>query len=114
MKLALVALLAAAVAAPVVYVPTPSDAQVRVGSGARRDPPRRVRPAPRLTEAEEDRMYAARDEILDVDSEIANIRAAGEAAGGLSAEQQAQIDALGVRRTAAQRVVDQLEAKLNR
>jgi len=114
MKLALVALLTAAVAAPVVYVPTPSDAQVRVGSGARRDPPRRVRPAPRLTEAEEDRMYAARDEILDVDSEIANIRAAGETAGGLSAEQQAQIDALGVRRTAAQRVVDQLEAKLNR
>lgn len=114
MKIALVALLAAVVAAPVVYVPTPADAQVRVGSGARRDPPRRARPAPRLSEAEQDRMYAAQDEILDIDSEIAAIRQAGETAGALSPERQAQIDALGVRRTAAQQIVDQLQAKLNR
>lgn len=114
MKLALVALLAAVVAAPVVYVPTPSDAQVRVGSGARRDPPRRVRPAPRLTEAEENRMFAAQDEILDIDNELAGIRQAAETAGGVSPEQQARIDALGVQRTAAQQVIDRLEAKLNR
>ncbi len=59
-------------------------------------------------------MYAAQDEILDIDGEIAVIRQAGEAAGGLTAEQQAQIDALGVRRTAAQGIVDQLQAKLDR
>jgi len=114
MKLPLIALLAVVLAAPIVTVPTAADAQVRVGSGARRDPPRRVRPAPRLTEAEEDRMFAAQDEILDVDAEIASIRQAGETAGGLSPEQQAQIDALGVRRTAAQQIVDQLQAKLDR
>ncbi len=114
MKLALVALLAAVVAAPVVYVPTSADAQVRVGSGARSDPPRRARPAPRLTEAEENRMFAAQDEILDIDTEVAAIRQAGATAGGLSAEQQARIDALGVQRTAAQQIIDRLEAKLNR
>lgn len=114
MKLALVALLAAVVAAPVISVPTPSDAQVRVGSGARRDPPRRARPAPRLTDAEQDRMFAAQDEILDIDAEVSGIQAAAAAAGGLTAEQQAQIDALGARRTAAQEVIDRLEAKLNR
>jgi len=114
MKLALVALLAAVVAAPVVYVPTPSDAQVRVGSGARRDAPRRARPAPRLSEAEENRMFAAQDEILDIDGELASIRQATEAAGAVSPEQQARIDALGARRSAAQQIVDRLEAKLNR
>lgn len=114
MKLPLIALLVVVVAAPVVTVPTYADAQVRVGSGARRDPPRRVRPAPRLSEVEQDRMIAAQDEVLDIDSEIAGIRTAAEAAGGLSAEQQARIDALRVRRAAAQQVVDQLQAKLNR
>ena len=114
MKLPLVALLAVVIAAPVVTVPTLADAQVRVGSGARRDPPRRARPAPRLSEAEEDRMFAAQDQILDIDNEIAAIREASEAAGGLSSEQQTQIDALTVRRTAEQAVVDRLQAKLDR
>ena len=114
MKLPLIALLSLAIAVPVMTVPAPADAQVRVGSGARRDSPRRARPAPRLSEAEQDRMFAAQDEILDIDSEIATIRQAGETAGALSPEHQAQIDALGVRRTAAQGIVDQLQSRLNR
>ena len=59
-------------------------------------------------------MFAAQDEILDIDNELAGIRQAAETAGGVSPEQQARIDALGVQRTAAQQVIDRLEAKLNR
>lgn len=114
MKLPLVALLAGVIALPVISVPQPADAQVRVGGGARRDAPRRVRPAPRLSEAEQDRMYAAADEIMDINTEIAAIETAGQAAGGLTAEQQTQIRTLTARRVTAQETVDRLEAKLNR
>jgi hypothetical protein len=59
MKLPLITLLAVVLAAPVATGPTCTDAQVRVGSGPRRHPPCRMRPpAPRLTEAEEDRLQA--------------------------------------------------------
>lgn len=115
MKLPLIALLAAVMAAPLVAVPTSADAQVRVGSGVRRDPPRRVRPpAPALTEAEEDRMWDAQAEITSIDTQIAEIQAQAEAAGGATAEHHAAIQALTVRRTAEQAVVDRLQAKLDR
>lgn len=115
MKLPLIALLAVVLAAPVVSVPTSADAQVRVGSGARRDTPRRVRPpAPRLTDAEEDQMWDAQAEISDLDTQIAAVQALAQAAGGATAEQQATIADLTARRTAQQAVVDRLQAKLNR
>lgn len=115
MKLALVALLAAVVAAPVVSVPTPSDAQVRVGSGARRDPPRRVRPpAPALTEAEEDRLWDAQAEIETIDTQVAGLQALGQTQGALTPEQQAQINTHLARRTALQADVTRLEAKRDR
>lgn len=115
MKLPLVALIAVVIAAPLVTVPTYADAQVRVGSGAHRDAPRRVRPpAPALTEAEEDRMWDAQAEITSIDTQIADIHAQAEAAGGATAEHQAAIQALTVRRTAQQAIVDRLQAKLDR
>ena len=113
MKLPLIALLAVVLAAPVVTVPTYADAQVRVGSGARRDPPRRVRPpAPRLTEAEEDRMWDAQAEINTLDTQIAGIQI--QTAGGATPEHTAAIADLTARRTAEQAVYDRLQAKLNR
>ena len=115
MKLPLIALLAAVLAAPVVSVPTAADAQVRVGSGARRDPPRRVRPpAPRLTEAEEDRLWDAQAEINNLDAQIAAVNALAAVAGGATSEHQAMLADLTTRRTAQQGVVDRLQAKLNR
>ncbi len=106
---------AVSVAAPVVTVPTYADAQVRVGSGARRDPPRRVRPpAPRLTEAEEDRMWDAKAEIENLDTQIAAIQTQVQAAGGATPEHTATITDLTGRRTAEQAVYDRLQAKLDR
>lgn len=115
MKLPLIALLAVVLAAPVVTVPTSADAQVRVGSGARRDPPRRVRPpAPRLTEAEEDRMWDAQAEISNLDTQIAAVHALAQGAGGATPEHTATLADLTARRTAEQAVYDRLQAKLNR
>ncbi len=115
MKLPLIALLAVVLAAPVVTVPTAADAQVRVGSGARRDPPRRVRPpAPRLTEAEEDRLWDAQAEVNNLDTQIAAVNALAAAAGGATPEHQATLADLTARRTAEQEVVDRLQAKQNR
>ena len=111
MKTALVAALSLAVAVPVVSAPTPSDAQVLTGRGAaRRAPPRR----PALSEAELERLFAAEDQVIELDGQIADIQAAGEAAGGLTDEQQREIAALTARRDEAQRTVDRLEAKRNR
>ena len=113
MKLPLVALLAVVLAAPVVTIPAPADAQVRVGSGARRDAPRRARPpAPRLTEAEEDRMWDAQAEITNLDGQIAAIQTQIQIAGGATPEHTAAIADLTARRTAEQAVVDRLQAKL--
>ena len=115
MKLPLVALLVAVIAAPVMTLPTYADAQVRVGSGARRDPPRRARPpAPRLTEAEEDRMWDAQAEVASLNTQIADAHAQAEAAGGATADHQAAIQALTIRLTAEQAVIDRLQAKLDR
>lgn len=115
MKLPLIALLAVVIAAPVVTVPTYADAQVRVGSGARRDPPRRVRPpAPALTEAEEDRLWDAQAAVETLDTQIAGIQTQVQAAGGSTPEQTTAIADLTARRTTEQAVVDRLQAKQNR
>lgn len=111
MKNVLVALLALAVAAPVVSIPVAADAQVRVGSGtARRAAPSR----PRLSERELDRLTAAEDVVFEVDSRIQEIQTEAEAAGGLTEAHQAEIAALTERREDAQRTIDRLEAKRNR
>lgn len=112
MKPTLVVALALATAIPVINLPAPSaDAQVLAGRNAARRPPA---PRPRLTEAEENRLYEAENAVFEIDERIAEIQAAGEAAGGLNEDQQAQITALTRRREDAQRTINRLEAKRNR
>lgn len=114
MKLVLIAALVAVTATPVAVIPVVADAQVLTGRGAARRPAPRPRPAPRLSEVEQDRMFAAQDQIAEIDTERAAIIVAGEAAGGLTAEQRLTIEALDVRRAAAQQIYDQFQARLNR
>ena len=110
MKTALIAAVALATAMPVVSIPTVSDAQVLTGRGSA---PRRA-PRPPLSPAEEERLYAAQDLIVELDSQIEELETAGEAAGGLTPEQTAQIQTHTARRTEAQRTVERLEAKRDR
>ncbi len=110
MKHLLVAVLAATVAIPVVSIPVPADAQVMVGSGAvRRSAPRR----PRLTEAEQNRLFEAEEELITLETQIEDLQAAAEGAE-LTESQRAEMDTLGRRRVEVQAVVDQLQAKRNR
>jgi Spy/CpxP family protein refolding chaperone len=114
MKLPLIAILAAVMAAPVVSIPVPADAQVLTGGGRAR-PARRARPAPPpLSEAEEDRLWDAQDEIRNIDDQIADLQVLVETQGALTPEQQAQIDAHAARRAALQADVTRLEAKRDR
>lgn len=115
MKLTLVALLAAVMAAPVISIPTPSDAQVLTGRG-RASPARRpARPAPPpLSEAEEDRLWDAQAEIDTIDRQIAELQVLGQGQGGLTPEQQAQLNAHNARRATLQADVTRLEAKRDR
>lgn len=112
MKLSLVIALSAVLAVPVIGLSaTAADAQVLTGRNA---PGRSAPPRPALSEREEDRLYEAEDQVFEIDSQLADIQAAAEAAGGLTEAQQAQIDALTRRRADAQRTIDRLEAKRNR
>lgn len=113
MKRTLAVLLALAVAVPTISIPLAADAQVRVGSGARRDPPRRPAP-PRLSDAELDRLDAATDEVAQLDAWTAEINAQAEAAGGLTDAQKALLEDYAERRETAQEIIDRLEAKRNR
>lgn len=110
MKRTLVIALALATAVPVVSIPVVSDAQVLAGRNAARRPP----PRPRLTEREETRLYEAENLVFEIDDQIAAIQADGEAQGGLTEAQQAQIATLTRRREEAQQTIDRLEAKRNR
>ncbi|WP_332658047.1 hypothetical protein [Brevundimonas sp.] len=114
MKSALVLAAALVMAMPVVSIPTVSDAQVLTGR-SRATPTRRARPAPpRLTEAEENQLWDAQGEIDTIDGQIADVRAAGETQGSLTAEQQTWLDAQTARRAELEAVVTRLEAKKNR
>ena len=108
----LVAILALAMATPVVSNPVPADAQVLTGSGGGLRARPRSRPA--LSEAELNRLYAAEDEVMELDGQIADLREAGQAAGGLTEAQQRELASLTRRRDAAQGTVDRLERKRNR
>jgi hypothetical protein len=107
----LVAVLAVAVATPVISIPTTSDAQVltrrdRGASAARRAPAR-----PRLSAEEQDNLYAAQDLIVDLNAELADLQRLGAEQGALTDEQRAQVEAHTARRTEAQATVDRLIAK---
>lgn len=112
MKRSLVIALSAALAMPAVTLPvTAADAQVLTGRNA---PRRAAPPRPALTEAEENRLFEAEDQVFEIDSQLADLQAAGEAAGGLTEAQQAQVNVLTRRRDEAQRTIERLEAKRNR
>ena len=115
MKLSLVVVLVAMMAMPVISTPTPSDAQVLTGRG-RGSPPRRpARPAPPpLSEAEENRLWDAQAEIVEIDRQVAELQTLGQGQNGLTAEQQAAMDAHVARRTGLQADVTRLEAKRDR
>jgi hypothetical protein len=115
MKSVLVIAAAIVMAMPVVSVSGVADAQVLTGRGGRAAPARRARPAPpRLSEAEENQLWDAQSAIDTLDGEVADLRAAGEAQGGLTTEQQAYLDAQAARRAELEAVVTRLEAKKNR
>ena len=111
MKRSLVIALSAALAMPAVTLPVSADAQVLTGRNA---PRRATPPRPALTEAEENRLFEAEDQVFEIDSQLADLQAAGEAAGGLTEAQQAQVNVLTRRREEAQRTIARLEAKRNR
>ncbi len=109
----LVAVLAVALATPVVSIPTSSDAQVltrrdRGASSARRTP--RAQP-PRLSAEEQDSLYAAQDAIANINAELAELQRLGTEQGSLTEAQRAQVEAHTTRRTEAQATVDRLVAK---
>lgn len=112
MKSAFVSLLALAMAAPALTIPATAEAQVMVGSGARRNPPARHTAPPSLSPREERRLDAAYETVSEMDGLIADLHEA--APQGLSAEQQAQLQSHTRRRDEAQRTIDRLEEKLNR
>jgi hypothetical protein len=105
MKTFAVMALAVVLAAPVVTVPTPSDAQVLVGGGRRRLPPR-----PPLSEREETRLYDAQNAIYDLQMQIDAIEATPEP----TAEQAAALPDLRQRLAEEQAVAERLEAKRDR
>ncbi len=110
MKRSLVIALALATALPATALTAaPADAQVLTGRAA----PNRNAPRP-LSEREQNRLYEAEDQVFELDSQIADIQSAAEAAGGLTEAQQAQINELTRRRADAQRTIDRLERKRNR
>lgn len=112
MKRSLVIALSAALAVPVIGLSaTAADAQVLTGRNA---PSRAAPPRPALSEREENRLYEAEDQVFEIDSQLADIQAAGEVQGGLTEAQRAQVEALTRRRAEAQRIIDRLEAKRNR
>jgi hypothetical protein len=110
MKRTLAVAIALATAMPVITLPVTADAQVLTGRGA----PRHSSPRPRFSEADQNRLYDAQDLVAELDGQIADIRAAAEAQGGLTQAQAAQIAEMTRRRDEAQRTVDRLEARRDR
>lgn len=96
--------LALTMAAPVVTIPVPADAQVMTGRNAARQPPR---PRP-LSDREYDRLTQAENEIQEADDRMDEIRATSEQAGGMTPEHHAEMQALERKREQANRVVERL------
>lgn len=108
----LVAVLAVALAAPVISIPTTSDAQVltRRDRGAS-SAPRRTPRQPRLSAEEQDSLYAAQDLVADINAELAELERLGAEQGSLTDAQRAQVEAHTTRRTEAQATIARLVAK---
>lgn len=105
-------LLAALLATPVVMTaPSPADAQVRVGAGAMNRTP--SRPRPRLSQAEQNRLDAAHDEVSELDVKIADLQDA-DTAGTLTEAQREEWRTHNDRRQELQETIDRLEAKRRR
>lgn len=113
MSRALIAALCMTIAAPTVvaFAPANADAQVLAGRYAARATPHTRRPA--LSAREEERLYAAQDEVFNLQQEIETLQA-GAATTPLTAEQQAQLEAHQARLAEQQAIVDRLEAKRDR
>ena len=111
MKLVLIAALALSVAAPVAVtvVPSSAEAQVLAGRNAARAATRTRRPA--LSEREENRLYAAQDEVTSLTQQIEDIQAAAETHGAPTPAQTAQLHTLQTDLAEQQAIVDRLEAK---
>jgi hypothetical protein len=107
MKTLAVAVFSLLVAAPVVSVPTPADAQVMVGRGSSRGaPPRR----PALSPREENRLIEAEDAVFEIEDRIAAI----EASATPTPEQLAELPELRERLERENAVVERLTAKRDR
>lgn len=106
-------LCAALLAAPVAMTtPSPADAQVRVGAGAMNRGSARP-PRPRLSEAEQDRLDAAQDEVSELDVKIADLQDA-DTAGTLTEAQREEWRTHNDRRQELQQTIDRLETKRRR
>jgi Tfp pilus assembly protein FimV len=107
MKSLAIAALSLVLAAPVVSIPTPSDAQVMVGRGnARGSAPRR----PALSERERERLAEAEDAVWELEEQIADIEAAEQP----TPEQATQLSELRERLERENAVVERLTAKRDR
>lgn len=109
MKALLIAALVLSSAAPVVVLPTIADAQVMAGRGAARAAERSRRPA--LSVREEDRLYAAQDQVATLEQQLEALETAAQTAGGATPEQAAQIAAHRSQIAEARTVIERLEAK---
>ena len=113
MKSALAMTLALLTAAPtaVAFVPAEASAQVLAGASAAR---RQARRQPGLSARDRERLYEAQDAVVEHESAIADLNAVTEAGGALSEQQTRQLLDRQRRLAAAQRTVEELEAKNER
>lgn len=103
-----VVVLALTLAAPVVTIPVPADAQVLAGrNAARAQPPRETREQ-RL----QNRLYAAEDRLIEIESSISELETAREGGAVLTPAQERQLSQLTQRREREQREVERLNQQL--
>lgn len=93
---------ALALAGPLTGIPTSADAQVLAG---RRDS------APTLDAHEQRRLNRAQDDSMELMDRISELEMAAEAAGGLTQQQQAQLEAEKRKLQNAERTIERLEAR---
>lgn len=110
MNRTLIAALALALAAPAFSLPTPADAQVLAGRNSGGRHVYRHQPRPALSRSEEDRLYAAQDQVNALEAQIAELQALPTPTDA----QRAEIQTLTTRRDEAQQIVTRLEAKRDR
>jgi len=110
MNRTLIAVLALVLAAPAVSLPTTADAQVLTGRNNGGRAARHRAPRPALSPSEEERLYAAQDQVSALETQIAELQAMESPTDA----QRAEIQTLTTRRAEAQQIVTRLEAKRDR